>query len=429
MNKIYKPVKDFDDYEISEDGEVFNIKTNTEVKINYKNEIHYVKLSKDNYKKTFTLSRLIYETFNDIKLKHNEYIKFKDENKLNLYYTNLVKTTKSNITISNKEHELDKTKKWKEIKGNGDYMISNNGDIYSKIFKKMLKLKIDENGYSCIKFNKKMFKVHRLVYDTFKGIKNEDTVIDHIDRNKQNNNLNNLREISKSENSKNRDFTKNTTNKVYQYTLDGNLIKKWNSILDVCKELKCDKDTISKCYYGKKESALGFKWKIEGLIEDTSEFRNIKISPTETLLDYKINNKGQIINKKNILLRYRTLTGYYSTNIKTNDNNNKCVLLHRLVAMTFLENPNNYEIVNHKDKNRLNNNVENLEWCTLKHNSTHAIGKKVNKLDIKTGKIIKTYNSINEAYCDLDKKSTSTITAVCKGKRNSAYGFKWEYAK
>ena len=50
----------------------------------------------------------------------------------------------------------------------------------------------------------------------------------------------------------------------------------------------------------------------------------------------------------------------------------KSVLLHRLVASTFIPNPNNYPEVNHKDGNKLNNSVDNLEWCTRSMNMKHA---------------------------------------------------------
>lgn len=58
------------------------------------------------------------------------------------------------------------------------------------------------------------------------------------------------------------------------------------------------------------------------------------------------------------------------------------LLVHRLVAIAFIPNPNNYPIINHKDENTSNNNEENLEWCTYKYNNTY------NDRHIKTGKKI-----------------------------------------
>lgn len=55
------------------------------------------------------------------------------------------------------------------------------------------------------------------------------------------------------------------------------------------------------------------------------------------------------------------------------DNKRKSILVHRLVALAFIPNPDNLPCVNHKDGNKHNNNVSNLEWCTRSHNTQHAL--------------------------------------------------------
>lgn len=99
--------------------------------------------------------------------------------------------------------------------------------------------------------------------------------------------------------------------------------------------------------------------------------------------------------------------------------------VHMLVALTFLENPNKYKYVNHIDGNKLNNNVENLQWC--EHDKDILQKKKVNQIDMKTKKIIKTYESVNDAFRDLNKIYGSNIRLACEGKRNSAFGYKWSF--
>lgn len=53
------------------------------------------------------------------------------------------------------------------------------------------------------------------------------------------------------------------------------------------------------------------------------------------------------------------------------DGNKHNLYVHRLVAYNFIPNPNNYPIINHKDENRSNNNISNLEWCTVSYNNTY----------------------------------------------------------
>jgi len=233
--------------------------------------------------------------------------------------------------------------------------------------------------------------------------------------------------VTKSENSFNRIFSKNSTNKIYQYSVEGELIKEWESLGDICKELKYGSKQISNCYIGKTESAYGFKWENENIVKDITNFANVKINPNETASNYKIDKRGQIINKQNKLLRYHINSGYCSVKIETDNNVSIYCQVHRLVALTFLKNPDNFEIVNHKDENKLNNNIENLEWCTVTYNNAYSHNIKVKQIDIKTNIMIKMFDSISDACRELNKTHTSSITSVCTGKRQSAFGYKWKY--
>lgn len=121
----------------------------------------------------------------------------------------------------------------------------------------------------------------------------------------------------------------------------------------------------------------------------------------------------------------------------------KGYLVHRLVAEAFIKNPYDYKEINHKDENRLNNVVENLEWCTRKYNIEYSVkkvkagvrkvhGTPIYRADIETGEIIKKYDFIVDVTEDgFDPKQ---ISAVCsgsyKGKQKGRYkGYMWGYMK
>ena len=135
--------------------------------------------------------------------------------------------------------------------------------------------------------------------------------------------------------------------------------------------------------------------------------------------------------KSTVMKLSKNNRGYIRVRL-SRDNNAKTYLIHRLVAQTFIPNPNNYSQVNHKDENKTNNNVKNLEWCTNKYNLNYGtrnkraaktMGKKV--VCVATGEI---FNGIREASrkYNIDR---SDISKCCQGKRKTAGGYKWEYFK
>ena len=122
-------------------------------------------------------------------------------------------------------------------------------------------------------------------------------------------------------------------------------------------------------------------------------------------------------------------SGYLHVTLSKNGVKIDC-FIHRLVAAAYIPNPENKPQVNHRDENKLNNCVDNLEWMTSKENANYGtrnvrVSEKRKKkvLCVETNKI---YNSIEEAGADTDTYATN-ISAVCKGKLKTTGGYHWEY--
>ena len=142
-----------------------------------------------------------------------------------------------------------------------------------------------------------------------------------------------------------------------------------------------------------------------------------------------INNSFVLYKKGNILKPYKhKKTGYLSVGITKKST----IMVHRLVAKTFIPNPNNYPCINHKDEDKMNNNVDNLEWCTHKYNNnygnnTKKLCKPVIQYDL-NGNFIKEYYGANEASRQTGILCTS-ICKCCRGERRKTKGFVFKYKK
>lgn len=156
--------------------------------------------------------------------------------------------------------------------------------------------------------------------------------------------------------------------------------------------------------------------------------------------NYLISKDGRVFSKIRNKFLKPTLDskGYLQIEL-----NGKMKKVHRLVAEAFIPNTTNLPEVNHKDENKRNNSVENLEWCTSKYNSNY--GTRNERIAIATsnaiwrkksvvcltlnGEFIKEYSSINE--CEKDGFHSSNVRAVLKNRRKTTGGvifvYKGEY--
>lgn len=146
---------------------------------------------------------------------------------------------------------------------------------------------------------------------------------------------------------------------------------------------------------------------------------------------YDISSHGRIKSKRKNRILKPSKTGRYDHVSLRGNGKRKEACIHRLVAETFVSNPNGFPQINHKDENTRNNMAANLEWCTAKYNNAYgnhpkAAYTKVNQYSY-DGEFIKQWDSINEA-ADYYGIKYQGISRCCRGLRKHCYGFVWRYA-
>lgn len=156
-------------------------------------------------------------------------------------------------------------------------------------------------------------------------------------------------------------------------------------------------------------------------------------------LYYQISNIGQVKRKDTgKILKNNIRNGYEYVTLCVNGQRKK-FYVHRLVAIAFIPNPKSYEQVNHKDGNKSNNKVDNLEWCTQKENLMHAFRTGLNTptienlirfdrkpvIRIEDGKW---FSGVTEAANQMGVCEAAMSKCLNKGLSATCCGYHWKFA-
>lgn len=137
---------------------------------------------------------------------------------------------------------------------------------------------------------------------------------------------------------------------------------------------------------------------------------------------YQISNTGKVkgLKRNKVLKLILQRSGYYYVDLQR-----KRRLVHRLVAEAFIDNPDNLPEVNHKDEDKVNNSVENLEWCDSKYNANYGTRNKRRGKPIQCIETGKIYWGIREMERQIGIKHNNIAKAIKNGTR--AGGYHWQY--
>jgi hypothetical protein len=271
---------------------------------------------------------------------------------------------------------------WKQIQNYDTYSVSNTGDIKNNTTGRILKYYI-RNGYKSVSLSKgnkkKTFNIHNVVTDHFLHKTPRGYVVNHKDENKLNNHLDNLDIVTYKENTQYSSTSKRTTN-TSPYNID--------------------------------------------------EFLSIP-----NYSNYMISKKGEIYSKK--IKRQCCIiilpSGYHKIKLKSDANIYKDLYIHVLVAITYLSHtPSKDYVVNHKDGNKGNNHLDNLEIITPKENMIHSVKMNENTIYrrsvyyINSNNEIIEYKSAKEASLETGIDNSSIIKS-CKSDIKKTGNIKWYY--
>lgn len=319
------------------------------------------------------------------------------------------------------------------------YEVSNTGKIKSLIRGIIMKTSSD-TGYETIDLqvnsHKKRARVHRLVATAFIDNPNKFPEVDHKNGDKFDNKASNLEWVTGSENCIRAQDTivRHHAVGINQLSLNGEFIKTFKSIKEASTTTGVHNRNIRSACNGEYHQSGGYKWEYvdKRVKEEIPEGKHHPDHP-----GYIITTGGRIFSLKTN--RYMTPrkrdNGYLSVMLALGkDRCLKFFYIHTLVATVYIPKEPGKDRVNHKDLDKSNNRVENLEWVTAKENAVHAMetGSNACKRPVIQYSLddveIQRFPSLSAAAgkCSVSSKS---ISSVCRGKQGTAGNFKWKYAE
>jgi hypothetical protein len=312
--------------------------------------------------------------------------------------------------------EYNKNEQWIKLKDYNNYSVSSFGNIKNNITNKLMKPKIN-NGYYIVNIKSNDNKyinvaIHRLVAIMFLDNNENKHTVNHKNHNKLDNNLHNLEWATMNEQNIHKRKRENTSGrKILQYDLNMNYIQSFNTVREASRSINKEQYStmISKVCKGILESYMNFIWKYD---QENILKNEIWKELTYNKHIFNVSNYGRVKNKYGYSYGSLTDSGY----LRTSSCFNKQIMkkfIHVLVAEAFISKINDNLIVNHKDGNKSNNNVNNLEWVTFSENAKHSHNIKKEIVEyiltekeaevwgffMNYGKLIDTYYKCNVRKC------------------------------
>lgn len=262
---------------------------------------------------------------------------------------------------------------FKEIPHLPNYYVNKNGEIMSGKTNKIMSQSVI-NGYKTVSIGttKNRHLVHRLVALTYLKKEENKNIVNHKDSNRLNNSFENLEWVTQKENVNLSTKIKAHPRKIKQIdVISQECINVFNSITEASTIFKISRRAIQLVLNGKNKTAKGFLWKYE---DEYFQKQHCDISSGKKINNYEnylVFPNGSIYNT--VIKRYvkpiKNASGYCYVSL-SQSGLKKNFYIHRLIAEAFLTKPDNCDI-NHKNKKRDDNCVDNLEWVSKSVNNSY----------------------------------------------------------